>query len=166
VLPRSRAPFRQLRGSRPALHAGHDNHSPAAVSNLPLPIVEACRVRQPSSFPRFDLPLTFWRDAARAWEIALTAPQVIALRSARLAAAGATPSRRDMNECARMGAEKWQAFNQAWAAMAMEAWLYPLVLASALARGRSALPMPNLYGRGLAPVHRKVRANHRRLSRR
>jgi len=118
-----------------------------------------------SPFPRFDLPATFWRDALRLWEVGVSAPQVIALRSLRMAAAGARPSARDRTEYLRMSTEKWHAFNHAWAAMALEAWFYPLAVGGALARGGGSVPLPNLLGRGVAPVHRTVRANLKRLAR-
>ena len=115
------------------------------------------------------LPATFWRDAFRAWEVGITAPQVIALRCLQMSAAGSRPGRRDRDELFRMGAEKVHTFGEVWAAMAMEAWLYPLKIGAALARsvpyGDAAIPMLNTFGRAVAPVHRRVRANVKRLSR-
>ena len=52
--------------------------------------------------------------AAQTIELGLAAPQVIALRAARMAAAGAAPAARDREEFYRMGAEKWLALNEAW----------------------------------------------------
>jgi hypothetical protein len=119
--------------------------------------------------PPFSLPANAWRDAFRAWEVAFTAPQVIAMRTARMAAAGSRPSSRDRAEVRRMGAEKQQAFGEAWTAMAVEAWLYPWKVAAAMARSNpfapTPLPLPQTFGKALAPVHQRVRANAKRLSR-
>jgi hypothetical protein len=53
---------------------------------------------------------TLWvKSAVLAWETALAAPQVIALRTARMAAAGIRPDARDSREFARMSHEKGEA---------------------------------------------------------
>src|SRR5262252_9371655 len=57
------------------------------------------------------------RLAAQAFELSVTAPQVIAHRMARLAFAGLSPSARDRREFHRMGAEKGAAFYESWNAM-------------------------------------------------
>jgi hypothetical protein len=122
------------------------------------------------------------RLALRSTELALAAPQVIAQRLSRLAAAGSTPSARDRREFQRMVAEKPLAFGQAWSAMAVEAMAAQQALALAWTR---SLWMPWAFGamtparaghawtralldvarKGLAPVHRTAVANARRLSR-
>jgi hypothetical protein len=122
------------------------------------------------------------RLALRSTELAFAAPQVIAQRLSRLAAAGSTPSARDRRESQRMVAEKPLAFAQAWSAMAVEAMAAQQALALAWTR---SLWMPwafgamtpsragdawarallGVAGKGLAPVHRTAVANARRLSR-
>ena len=94
----------------------------------------------------------------------MLAPQVIAMRTARMMAAGASPSARDRREFHRMGTEKvfaaWEAMN-AMSLYAMQqwwtaAWLTPWSLASTTTR---------MFDKGLAPVHRRASANARRLRR-
>jgi hypothetical protein len=82
-------------------------------------------------------------------EIAWTAPQVIAYRTARMIWGSWPPSARDRREYARMGQEKAEAVSQA-AVAAAAAW--PKAGAAVLEKT-------------LAPVHRRVLANNRRLSR-
>ena len=122
---------------------------------------------------------------AKAVELSIAAPQVIALRTARLAADG-----RDHAEWLRMGTEKVQAFqesaiamgfqlwrtNAEWPLVAMRQWslfwqnawcwhpftMLPSHLATPRMLGRSAAAV---IDKGLAPVHRRVRSNLRRLSR-
>ena len=81
-------------------------------------------------------------------EIACTAPLVIGYRTARMLTGGWPPSARDRREYTRMWQEKVEAFTQA-------------VMAAA-----TAAPGPLAAGRALTPVHRRVRGNARRLSRR
>jgi hypothetical protein len=121
--------------------------------------------------------------AAKAVELYVAAPQVVAHRVARMARAGGAPSARDRREFARMGSEKVTAFYQSWAAM----WTQALQAQWQLAQAWAAVPMQLAAGRraplraplaksrravagvlsaGLAPVHSKALANARRLSRR
>ncbi|MBS1222431.1 MAG: hypothetical protein H6R23_2051 [Proteobacteria bacterium] len=119
--------------------------------------------------------------ARQAAELAVAAPQVIALRLARLALAGPTPSARDRREFQRMGAEKAAAFAESWNAMAQQALEATPTLALSFLRAfwspaharssatavtrqvsRAALGMVR---KGLAPVHRRAVANAKRLSR-
>ena len=122
---------------------------------------------------------------AKAAELALAVPQVVAHRLARLATAGASPTLRDRKEFARMVAEKHDAFGESWAAMAQQAWRSQHSFAAALTRTaltpatlrrgpaahafalqlhmqQAALAM---FGKGLAPVHRRAVANAKRLGR-
>ena len=118
---------------------------------------------------------------SRATELALVAPQVVAHRLRRMAAAGANPSSRDRREFVRMLIEKQTATGQAYVAMAAQGWIgAPLIAASML---RAAwIPWLGLPGQhpvaaqvqntaervlsgGLAPVHRAAVANARRLGR-
>lgn len=121
--------------------------------------------------------------AAKAAELYVAAPQVVAHRLARIVRAGSAPSARDRQEFARMGTEKVTAFYQSWAAM----WAQAMQAQWQLAQAWSALPMKIAMGRraplhgplgesrramtgvlsaGMAPVHAKAVANARRLSRR
>jgi hypothetical protein len=119
--------------------------------------------------------------AAQAIELGFAAPQVIALRTARMAAAGASPSARDRKEFYRMGAEKLLAFNEAWSAMAAQAFLENQKLALSFVQSLSFPWTPRssakaasrrltraglgILGKGMAPVRRRAVANARRLGR-
>ncbi len=91
-------------------------------------------------------------DWVRPWlqlvEIAWSAPVVIGYRTARMVQGGWPPSARDRREYSRMVQEKIEAFGQA-AFVAVTT--PPKDIAKAL-------------GNVLAPVHRRVVANRRRLS--
>lgn len=130
------------------------------------------------------------RKAARlgqqASELMAAAPQVVAHRLGRMAAAGARPSAKDQREFHRMGAEKVAAFGEAWQAMALQmmkanqqitasmlrsGWLTPGSLrglnAPALNKAAVAwqLAALDILGHGMRPVHRRAVANARRLGR-
>lgn len=82
-------------------------------------------------------------------EIAVSAPIVIGVRTARMVATGRAPGPAERREMSRMVSEKATAFTQA---------------------GHAALTRPprdlaGYVGGVLAPVHRTVRANRRRLIR-
>ena len=62
-------------------------------------------------------------SASQLVELGIAAPQVVAHRLARMAAAGTTPSARDRREFAGMVLEKQTAFAQGWMAMWVEAAL-------------------------------------------
>jgi len=97
--------------------------------------------------------------AAQTVDLAFAVPQVLAHRLTRMAMAGATPSARDQREFYRMGTEKVAAFNEAWAAMAMQTmqtWWFPTLLSSA------AL---DILSKGMTPYRRRAVANARRLGR-
>lgn len=115
-------------------------------------------------------------------ELAWAAPQVIAHRTARMLAAGATPDARDAAEFTRMFTEKTAAFSQGWiASCAAMAWapykvsMEVLRAAAGLARGGTMDLEPlarawhgqgwGIAGSAIAPVHRAAVANARRLSR-
>ncbi|MGZ8259341.1 MAG: polyhydroxyalkanoate granule-associated phasin [Caldimonas sp.] len=122
---------------------------------------------------------------AQAAELAWAVPQVVAHRLARMAKAGAKPSPRDRKEFARMVAEKQAAFGESWQAMAQQALRSQQSLARALARAATSPLAPHrkaavnplalqlqmqqaamaIWGKGLAPVHRRAVANAKRLSR-
>jgi hypothetical protein len=82
-------------------------------------------------------------------EIAWSAPLVVGYRTVRLVSGGWPPSARDRREYVRMLQEKVEAFGQAASAA---------VTAPPRDAARAA-------GSVLAPVHRRVVANRRRLSR-
>jgi hypothetical protein len=104
----------------------------------------------------------------------MVAPQVMAQRLARIAAAGASPSARDRKEFHRMGTEKIAALNEAWTAMAFEAFRanqqltlslmqslwYPWVTSRQVSN--AAL---GVLGKGMAPIRRRAVANAKRLGR-
>jgi hypothetical protein len=106
---------------------------------------------------------------ARSTELAFAVPQVIAHRALRA---------RDPREFHLMGAEKIAAFNESWSAMLMQSFWesQKLALSFGLALWAPWLPRQsasrqlagaarNIAGAGLAPVHRRARANVRRLRR-
>ncbi|MEV1292201.1 hypothetical protein [Pseudonocardia sp. NPDC049635] len=81
-------------------------------------------------------------------EIAVTAPLVIAHRTARLVTGGWPPRPREQRELVRMWTEKVDAFTRA------------AVVAA------TAVPGPATAARALAPVRSRVRGNARRLGHR
>ena len=90
--------------------------------------------------------------ATKAFELSITAPQVIAHRTARMLAAGTNPSARDRREFQRMGIEKAFAFWESMHAMWWAAWMTPWSGAK-------------IIEKGIGPLHRRTRANARRLRR-
>jgi|SRR5689334_20492467 len=120
--------------------------------------------------------------AAQSFELGMAAPQVIAHRVARMASAGRSPSARDLAEFHRMGIEKIAAANEAWTAMATQAffenqklaltvvqslwfpWIRPTPTAKSVSRqlNRAAAAV---VGKGMAPVRRRAVANAKRLGR-
>ena len=101
------------------------------------------------------------RLARQLTELAVAAPQVIAHRTLRMAAAGATPSARDRAEFMRMGTEKAAAFYHSWAAMWMAMWSLQVEMATSMA----SMAM-RVAPAALAPFHSRAVANARRLGRR
>ena len=118
------------------------------------------------------------RLAAQTAELALAIPQVIAHRTIRMAAAGASPSVRDRQEFHTMGAEKLFAFGESWNAMAIEACLANQRMALSLMQSFWFPWLPRasaskqltdatlgVLSKGMAPYHRSVTANAKRLGR-
>lgn len=119
---------------------------------------------------------------AQTFELGIAAPQVIAHRVARMASAGTSLSARDRAEFHRMGIEKIAAVNEAWTAMATQAflenqklaltfmqslwfpWMRPTPTVKSVSRqlNRAAVGM---LGKGMAPVRRRAVANAKRLGR-
>jgi len=105
----------------------------------------------------------------------MVAPQVVALRTARMLTAGINPSARDRRELERMGTEKvlafWESMNamglemakaqQQYALVAMRQWWSPWVSPWSAA----AASATRVLEKGLGPVHRRASANARRLRR-
>lgn len=120
--------------------------------------------------------------AAQTFELGIAAPQVIAHRVARIASAGASPSARDRAEFHRMRIEKILAVNEAWTAMAAQAflenqkfalsfmqslwfpWMSPKPTVKSVSRqfNRAAA---GVLVKGMAPVRRRAVANAKRLGR-
>ncbi|HEX9275870.1 MAG TPA: polyhydroxyalkanoate granule-associated phasin [Casimicrobiaceae bacterium] len=128
------------------------------------------------------------RSLRKATELALVAPQVVALRTFGALASGANPTARDRREWTRMGTEKTDAFahsiaamNAQWMRWGLElpfvlmreswsawlaAWMTPfgrLPRNRALERHWRAAAARAFAG-GLSPVHRAAVANLRRLN--
>lgn len=120
--------------------------------------------------------------AAQSFELGIAAPQVIAHRLARMAGAGTSPSARDRAEFRRMGIEKIAAMNEAWTAMATQAflenqkfaltfmqslwfpWMRPAPTVKSVSR-RLNKATERILGKGMAPVRRRAVANAKRLGR-
>lgn len=109
----------------------------------------------------------------RAAELSIAAPTVMALRTARMLAAGASPSARDRRELQRMGTEKVEAYWESMNAMALQAarqwwslWLAPWTPPGSKASQRKLQrSVTKILEQGMIPVHRRATANARRLSR-
>ena len=128
----------------------------------------------------------------RSLELGAAAPAVIAMRTARILAAGGSPTPADRREMSRMVGEKVDAFGRSWWAMAsrqqqaaLEAWVAlarawwsPWMQMSSRPRSQAAVrrdmqrlqrrlgrSQAAVYASGLAPLHRTATANLRRLSR-
>lgn len=125
------------------------------------------------------------RLARRSGELGQAVPQVMATRIGRMLQAGPLPSRRDQLEARRMVLEKFEAFGesgwsmagiqqqyalwwmQAWWKLALGGWMRPRTLRALSVRAGRQLAdgALDVALQGLAPVHRRVVANARRLRR-
>jgi hypothetical protein len=120
--------------------------------------------------------------ATQSAELAVAVPQVVAHRVIRMAMSGPTLSERDRKEFELMVDEKKTAFAEAWQAMALQSVRANQALATSLFRsfwspslkgkpspGKVAAQVQSaalgVFGKGLAPIHRKAVANARRLAR-
>jgi len=99
-----------------------------------------------------------------------------------MAMAGASPSARDRKEFQRMGTEKMIALNEAWSAMAFEAfranqklalsymqsfwfpWVSPKSFVASASRQLNDAAL-GVLGKGMAPIRRSAVANAKRLGR-
>lgn len=119
-----------------------------------------------------------WAAGMKMWEVAATAPLVIGLRLAGMAQASSPPSARDRREVTRMGQEKVEAWYEATMATNQRLLATNLALTGLVWRqlwsgafspaGLSTRIVglgPELLTASLTPVHRRVVANNRRLSR-
>ena len=104
-------------------------------------------------------------------EVASAAPLVVAHRLGRMASAGARTDPRDRREFAGMVTEKQLAWMQSWFAMSVELlrlqqrwWLSVWLRGPSGFDVRGAAATWRVADRGLAPIHRKVLANAKRLS--
>ena len=120
--------------------------------------------------------------AAQTFELGIAAPQVIAHRVARMASAGKSPPARDRAEFHRMGVEKIAAANEAWTAMATQAflenqkfaltfmqslwfpWMRPTPTVKSVSRQLNRAVL-GILGKGMAPVRRRAVSNAKRLGR-
>lgn len=114
-------------------------------------------------------------------ELAEAAPQVIAKRLGRLAAAGPMLSRKDQLELQAMVSEKQSAFTQSWLAMSMQMVVSQQELAMRTMKAMTwPIGCPNsnamqaaddahsaaldVLNKGLAPIHKTAVANAKRLN--
>ena len=119
--------------------------------------------------------------SVKSMELALSASQVFAHRVTRMALAGPRLSDRDRREFQIMVNEKHAAFAQAWSDMAMHAFRANRAFTASMLRFfftpfshkkpsavLAAAQVQNaaigVFGKGLAPIHRKVVSNARRLA--
>ena len=112
------------------------------------------------------------RSLAKAAELSLAVPQVVAMRTARMLAAGVNPSARDRRELERMGTEKYMAFwesmsiiglemlkaQQQYALRAMGQWWSPWV-----SPWSAVTSAARIMEKGMGPVRKRASANARRL---
>jgi hypothetical protein len=120
-----------------------------------------------------------WSTTLKTAELAWAAPQVVAHRLGRMAAAGPLPSSRDSQEFTRMWSEKVTAFSDSLTAMTFEGFAANQAVMSSLMRGfwnpwrapSSLVTMSQMHdatwrvlGAGLRPVHRAAVDNARRLT--
>ncbi|MGQ0617390.1 MAG: polyhydroxyalkanoate granule-associated phasin [Acidimicrobiia bacterium] len=120
-----------------------------------------------------------WQAWMRTSQMMMTAPVVMAQRTARMMAAGHSPSARDQRELRRMSEEKTEAFQESMVAMTTSLVRANTALATRMVqasmKGGSVSPtammehasraMAGAAGAGIGPVHRRVMANERRLRR-
>jgi hypothetical protein len=117
----------------------------------------------------------------KSMELGLSVPEVIAHRVTRMSLAGPKLSDRDRKEFRMMVNEKHAAFAQAWIDMAIYACRANQAFTTSMLRfffapfiyrrpsaGSVAAHVQNagigVLGKGLAPIHRKVVSNARRLA--
>ena len=95
-------------------------------------------------------------------QLAVAAPQVVAIRTSRMLAAGANPCAADRAEFSRMHTEKIQAFWESMFGMSMQWWRLSMTpwWVGAAGRNRAAA---SLFAAALKPVHSRATGNAKRL---
>ena len=123
-------------------------------------------------------PVATYASWVKMWQLATIAPVVIGYRLAGMAVADPAPTARDRKELARMGQEKVDAWSEAAQATGMRVVRANVEIAALLlSQAWGGAPAPaafanraialgsDLLADTLAPYHRRVLANGRRLSR-
>lgn len=123
-------------------------------------------------------PLAAYASWMKMWQLATIAPMVIGYRLVGMAVAGPEPGARDRKELARMGQEKFDAWSEAVQATGMRVIRANMAMTTLLLRQAwGGAPAPAAFANSatrlssdlladtLAPYHRRVLANSRRLSR-
>ena len=111
--------------------------------------------RYSRALSRVNPTLLWWQAGMKTWETMLAAPQVIAQRTALMAAAGPFPGASDRREFMNMGTEKVIAFSQAWMGTARQIVLLQQEMANVASRQCWELMRafnPLLGGRGAHTV--------------
>ena len=72
------------------------------------------------AWSRANPAMLWWHTGVKTFETMLAAPEVIAQRTARMAAAGPFPGMHDQRELLAMGTEKVSAFSRSWFGAARE----------------------------------------------
>ena len=117
------------------------------------------------------------RLATQAMDLGLAVPEVVARRVARMASAGSSASAADREELLRMSVEKVSAFYESWNAMFLAVWRANLRLFFSTQPWTAPWPrqhhrarraevhhaMLDIVVSGVAPIHRRVIANAKRL---
>lgn len=121
------------------------------------------RVSMPTRKKRPAPPAaTTWvRNARLITETAWAAPCVIAVRTARMAAAGWSPNARDRREFLRMGQEKVDAMIEG----SMDAGAHLMQNPMSWAAGGWWEAWHQVIEKSLLPIHRRATANAKRLGR-
>ncbi len=117
--------------------------------------------RYSRALPGVNPTLLWWQAGMKTWETMFAAPQVIAQRTARMAAAGPFPGARDRREFTNMGTEKVIAFSQAWMGAAREIFVWQQEMANVASRQCWELMRAFNLPRWARRVHRPRGAHER-----
>lgn len=99
-----------------------------------LPLSPETLRRYGRAWSRSNPALLWWQTGVKTWQTMLAAPQVVAHRTARMAAAGPFPNLLDQREFMNMGTEKVIAFSQAWMGATHEMLVFQQEMATVAAR--------------------------------
>jgi hypothetical protein len=99
-----------------------------------LPLSPETLRRYGRAWSRSNPALLWWQTGVKTWQTMLAAPQVVAHRTARMAAAGPFPNLLDQREFMSMGTEKVIAFSQAWMGATREMLVFQQEMATVAAR--------------------------------